>query len=72
MVLNMEYTNAANIMIKGMLGGLFTGVSLSSSIHYGLYFEFIAARRIINGTDKDDISADYAVDFLDCLNFAKA
>lgn len=65
--LTMEYKNAANIMIKGMLGGLFTGASLSGSIHYGLYFEFIAARRIINGTDKDDTIADYAVNFLDCL-----
>ncbi len=59
--------NAANIMIVGMLEGVFTGKSLKSFIHYGLYFEFIAARRIINGTDKDDMIAEYAVKFLDCL-----
>ena len=54
-------------MIVGMLGGHFTGLSLSKCINYGLYFEFVKARKIINGTDKDRLIADYAVKFLDCL-----
>lgn len=68
--LAMEYKHAANIMIKGMLGGLFTGASLSRFVHYGLYFEFVEARKIINGTDKDAMIADYAVNFLDSLTIA--
>ena len=63
--------NAADIMITGMLKGIFTTKSLSTFIHYGLYFEFIAARRIINGTDKDDTIAEYAVKFLDSLTLIK-
>ncbi|WP_257011665.1 glycoside hydrolase family 19 protein [Psychrobacter sp. JB193] len=65
--LAMQPKHAADIMIAGMLGGLFTGLSLSRCITYGLYFEFIQARKIINGTDKDDAIADYAVNFLDSL-----
>lgn len=63
--------HAADIMITGMLHGAFTGLSLPRCIHYGLYFEFIYARRIINGTDKDDAIAEYAVKFLDCLMITK-
>lgn len=59
--------HAADIMITGMLEGSFTGKSLSKYIKYGLYFEFVNARRIINGTDKDDLIAGYAVKFLDSL-----
>ena len=63
--------NAADIMITGMLEGIFTTKSLSSFIHYGLYFEYIAARRIINGTDKDDDIAEHAVNFIDSLILIK-
>lgn len=62
--------HAADIMIVGMLGGHFTGLSLSRCINYGLYFEFIKARKIINGTDKDRLIAGYAVKFLKCLEVA--
>jgi len=65
--LALDPKHAADIMIIGMLEGSFTSRSLKSYLHYGLYFEFIAARRIINGTDKDDLIADYAVNFLDSL-----
>ena len=63
---------SAAIMIKGMLGGLFTGLSLSRLITYGLYFEFVNARRIINSTDKDKMLAEYAVKFLDSLTLESA
>lgn len=59
--------HAADIMIIGMLEGSFTGKSLKTYIKYGLYFEFINARKIINGTDKDKLIAGYAVNFLDSL-----
>lgn len=59
--------HAADIMIIGMLEGSFTGKSLKTYIKYGLYFEFINARRIINGTDRDKLIAGYAVNFLDSL-----
>ena len=59
--------HAADIMIIGMLEGSFTGKSLQTYIKYGLYFEFVNARRIINGTDKATLIAQYAVKFLDSL-----
>ena len=59
--------HAADIMITGMLEGSFTGKSLQKYITYGLYFEFVNARRIINGTDKATLIAQYAVNFLDSL-----
>ena len=58
---------AALIMVIGMLDGDFTGASLSRCIKWGSRADFIEARKIINGTDKDDIIADYAVKFLDCI-----
>lgn len=59
--------HAADIMITGMLEGSFTSRSLSKYVKYGLYNEFISARKIINGTDKDELIAGYAVNFLDSL-----
>lgn len=59
--------NAADIMIVGMLEGSFTSRSLSKYLKYGLYFEFVEARRVINGIDKRHEIAEHAVNFLDCL-----
>lgn len=59
--------HAADIMIIGMLEGSFTGKSLQTYIKYGLHFEFVNARKIINGTDRDKLIAGYAVNFLDSL-----
>ena len=61
--------HAADIMIVGMLNGVFTGKSLDDYFDYGLYPEFIKARRIINGTDKQTTIAQYAAKFLDSLVF---
>ena len=58
---------AADIMIVGMVRGLFTGKSLSSYIKTGTRAEFTNARRIINGTDKASLIAGYAVGFLGAL-----
>ena len=59
---------ATKILIYGMLNGTFTGKKLSSYIKYGIDdFEWINARRIINGTDKAELIAGYAKTFLEYL-----
>lgn len=63
---------SAALMIEGMLRGSFTGLSLKRCIRYGSYGEFVYSRRIINGTDKDDLIAKYAVWFLECLSIVSA
>ena len=60
-------TIAALVMVIGMLDGDFTGLGLNECIRWGSRGEFVAARRIINGTNEDDRIADYAVKFLDCI-----
>lgn len=64
--------HAADIMIVGMLEGSFTSRSMEKYINYGLYFEFVEARRVINGIDKRHEIAEYAVKFLDCLELTVA
>lgn len=60
---------AVRIMVEGMTRGWFTGKSLGTYIGTGLgtYAEFVEARRIINGTDRAALIADYAVKFQDAL-----
>jgi hypothetical protein len=60
---------AIKIMVTGMKNGLFTGAKLSQFLD-GIdesdvedYREFKAARKIINGTDKDDEIAEFALIF---------
>lgn len=55
---------SGKIMLIGMRDGDFTTKSLSDYIKYGLDFEFVNARRIINGTDRDEDIAEYAQIFL--------
>jgi putative chitinase len=63
--------NAAKILGSGMELGWFTGKSMG---HYlpkatvpATHVQFKAARRVINGVDKDDLIADYAVSFQNYL-----
>lgn len=65
--LALEPNNASFIMLYGMLDGVFTGKSLSDYLKHGCRDEFVNARKIINGTDKAQLIADYAVKFLDCI-----
>lgn len=60
---------AVSILVRGMEKGWFTGKSLGTYITPGLgtHAEFKDARRIINGTDKDDLIAGYADKFKDAL-----
>ena len=60
---------AAAVMVRGMQEGWFTGKKLS---HYFTFAsatraEFAQARRIINGTDKAELIAGYALKFQDAL-----
>lgn len=55
----LEPGKAKEIMVRGMIEGLFTGKGLAAyTTDQGL--DFIQARRIINGLDKADIIARYA------------
>lgn len=63
-------SNAANIMIRGMSEGWFTGRSCDTYLNKagaGTKPQFVNARRIINGTDKADLIADYALHFQNAL-----
>lgn len=63
--LTMRPDIAAEILRSGMVEGWFTGKSLSDYLPdaVGTREQFKQARRIINGTDKDDLIAGYALDF---------
>jgi hypothetical protein len=52
---------AAAIMVHGMEEGWFTGKKLAD------FTDYLNMRRIINGTDKADLIAQYAIKFEDCL-----
>lgn len=56
---------AARILIRGMEDGAFTTKSLADYLpnELGSFESFTRARKIINGTDKDELIADYAVKF---------
>lgn len=61
---------AASIMVKGMSEGWFTGRSLKTylpSKSPGARGQFIEARRIINGTDRAQDIAGYALEFQEAL-----
>lgn len=62
---------AAAIMIYGMVEGWFTHKRLADYIH-GQTTDFIGARRIINGTDRAQLIAGYAQQFLEDLTAAGA
>lgn len=62
----MEPAVAAATMISGMEGGWFTGRDLADDLPRkgpGTLRQFFLSRDIINGTDKDDEIAAYAIDF---------
>jgi len=60
---------AASVLVKGMEAGWFTSKKLGDYLpaRLGVPAQFKAARRIINGTDKDDLIAGYAMKFQDAL-----
>jgi hypothetical protein len=67
--LALEPDIAAKILVNGMVGGWFTGKSLDAYIG-PVQHDFMAARRIINGTDRAALIAGYADQFLAALKGA--
>jgi putative chitinase len=66
----MEPAIAAAIMISGMAEGWFTGRKLSDDLPLrgpAAFAQFKASRDIINGRDKDDEIAAFAIDFQTAL-----
>lgn len=62
----LDHDRAYKILSYGMRNGSYTGVKLSDFIQ-GNKCNFVGARKIVNGTDKDDLIANYANAFLDVL-----
>lgn len=56
------YPVAARVLVQGSMLGTFTGKKL------GDYTTFESMRRVINGTDRADLIAGYADDFLEALS----
>ncbi len=67
--LALEWDVATRIMVHGMVDGIFTGKKLSDYISDD-QTDFVGARRIINGTDRADVIAEYAEKFLPLLEEA--
>ena len=57
---------AIKVMFKGMIEGLFTGVSLKRYFNETTE-DWINARKIINGKDKAELIAVYAKKFYECI-----
>jgi len=55
----------AYITVIGMKEGLFTGKALADY----LGDDYVGARRIVNGTDKDELIANYAIQFEEALRY---
>ena len=62
------------ILIDGLKYGEFTGKSLSDyqTSNYTDRMKFVNMRRCVNGTDKAELIADYAQEFLRILKIACA
>lgn len=61
----LHINTAAEIMVKGMRDGLFTGKKFSD--YFGTNAQWVQARRIINGLDKAEEIAAYAQKFYNSL-----
>jgi predicted chitinase len=57
-----EFEHSIPIMIWGMKTGIFTGHKLSNYINSSK-IDYVSARKIINGTDQQDLIARYAEKF---------
>jgi predicted chitinase len=58
----MEMDAAVTILIEGMLQGSFTGHKLADHLN-ATTADWVNARRIVNGTDRAEKLAAYAMDF---------
>lgn len=64
LALNLDIS--VEIMFQGMVDALFTGLGFSDFFNRSTS-DWVGARQIINGTDRDTLVAGYARDFFDCL-----
>jgi putative chitinase len=62
---------AGQIIVQGMMMGTFTGKALGGYINADRC-DFVNARRVVNGTDKANLIADYAAKFLVALEASPA
>lgn len=62
--LALEPKRAAEILVYGMMNGSFTGKRLSQYINSSTT-NFYDARRVVNGTDKANLIAEYAIGIAD-------
>ena len=60
----LDWEPAYEILVVGMLEGLFTGRDLDDFINEQ-YCDYYRARKIVNGMDKAALIADYAADYED-------
>lgn len=58
----MTWPIALKALFDGMLKGMFTGKSLGQYVG-GELRDYVGARRVVNGTDKDNLIASYAMSF---------
>ena len=67
-----DYNIAFEVMMYGFKNGVFTGKKLSDyeGSKYTDYMKFVNMRRIINGTDKAELIADYAQEFYRILKIS--
>lgn len=61
----LEQDIASEILIKGMVFGWFTGVGFHRKcpVYRYNHLSYVRARKIVNGTDKANLIADYAMVF---------
>ena len=58
----LEPATAYRILRRGMVEGLFTGANLRDCVRPG-YVNYLRARRVVNGSDKAALIAEYAKHF---------
>jgi hypothetical protein len=61
-----EISIAANSHVYCMMNGTYTSVPLTRFVHSGKT-DFPNARKVVNGTDKAEVIAGYAMEFLKCI-----
>ena len=59
---------ASDIINIGMMQGLFTGVSLHNYISFS-HADYFNARKVVNGTDRAQLIADYTTKIINNLEY---
>ena len=63
----MEPRISAKILVRGMMGGWFTGAALPRYVN-STEVDYVNARRVVNGLDRAQEIADYAKQYYDLLD----